>query len=80
MKNPNPGDIVELNSGSPRMTVLEVSAPGRDPESEDVIAWWLGPSDEPQIARFDVRMLTLVVRPSGPMPEPRYRWGWGQQP
>lgn len=49
-------------------------------ESEDVIAWWLGPSDEPQIARFDVRMLTLVVRPSGPMPEPRYRWGWGQQP
>jgi hypothetical protein len=52
------GDIVELNSGGPPMTVAGISTPGRNtdvPGTSDIVVWWRLKSGKPQIAELDSR-------------------------
>jgi hypothetical protein len=57
------GDSVELNSGGPSMTVIEITVPGRNTDissTSDVVAWWRAKDGSPQIVELDSR----CVRPA----------------
>jgi hypothetical protein len=61
----DPGDTVELNSGSPPLTVIEVTTPGRNPDGEDVVVWWRSNDGEPRILELDTRCFRLLARGGG---------------
>jgi uncharacterized protein YodC (DUF2158 family) len=48
-------DLVELNSGGPPMTVIEITTPGRNIDGTDIVVWWRAEDGSPQIAEFDSR-------------------------
>lgn len=58
------GDIVELNSGGPPMTVVGISTPGRNtdvPGTSDVVVWWRAKNRAPQIAELDSRCVRRLA-------------------
>ncbi len=57
------GDIVELNSGGPPMTIIEIAMPGRNTDissTSDVVAWWRAEDGSPLIVELDSRCVRLA--------------------
>lgn len=57
------GNSVELNSGGPPMTIIQITVPGRDTDvhgTSDIVAWWRAEDGSPQIIELDAR----CVRPA----------------
>lgn len=61
------GDGVELNSGGPLMTIVEITTQGRN-GGTDVVAWWRNAEERPHILEIDARCVRVVRRMGGPMP------------
>jgi hypothetical protein len=58
------GDIVELNSGGPPMTVAGITTPGRNtdvPGTSDLLVWWRLKNGKPQITEFDSRCVQRLA-------------------
>lgn len=71
------GDIVELNSGGPPMTIIELTTPGKSGErdSVDAVAWWRADGDSPQIIEIDSRCVRVIARGGSWQPVgTRMRW------